>query len=172
MIFTNSESIYEKLLSIRVHGQGNDRYENVRVGINGRMDSMQSAVLLSKLDIFDDEIEKRQKVSTRYSEKLSGSVKVPYIEKHNLSAWAQYSVLHKDRDRIVKYLQEQKLPVAIYYPIPLHLQKAFKELGYKTGDFPVSETIASQIFSLPMHPYLSEEDQDRIVQSIIEAVKL
>jgi len=170
MVFTESEDIYNKLLSIRVHGQGTNKYENVRVGINGRMDAIQSAVLLSKLEIFDEEIELRQKVARRYSEKLKDIVKVPFVEKYNLSAWAQYSVLHINREKIVKNFQKNKLPIAIYYPIPLHLQKAFAELSYKKGDFPISEKIANEIFSLPMHPYLNEEDQDLIVKTIAESL--
>lgn len=171
MIFTNSDNVYEKLLSIRVHGQGIDKYENVRVGINGRMDTIQSTILLSKMSIFEDEIEKRQEVAKRYTEKLEGIVSVPHIKVDNLSAWAQYSVIHKEREKIIKHLQEQKLPVAVYYPIPLHLQKAFADLDYKSGDFPVSEKTAAEIFSLPMHPYLSETDQDIIVEAITKAVK-
>ena len=170
MIFTDSNEIYEKLLSIRVHGQGIDKYENVRVGINGRMDTIQATILLSKFTIFEDEIAKRQAVAGRYSDKLKDILSVPYIKKHNLSAWAQYSVLYEKRDMIIKQLQANKLPVAVYYPIPLHLQKMFSDLNYKKGDFPVSEKTAVEIFSLPMHPYLSENDQDIIIKVISETV--
>ncbi len=170
MIFTGSDEIHEKLLSIRVHGQGSDRYENIRVGINGRMDTIQSAILLSKMTIFEDELEKRQQVAGRYSELLKGLVTVPVVRDYNLSAWAQYSLLHPERDKIVNRLKENQIPVGIYYPIPLHLQRAFTDLNYRKGDFAVSERIATEIFSLPMHPYLSESDQDRIVGAIASAV--
>ena len=170
MIFTDSDELHEKLLSIRVHGQGINKYENVRVGINGRMDTIQATILLSKFSIFEDEIKKRQKIATRYSEKLKDFVSIPYIKDHNLSAWAQYSVLHKESEKIIKHLQSKKLPVAVYYPIPLHLQKMFADLGHKKGDFPVSEKIAGEIFSLPMHPYLTNEDQDIIIEAIKEAL--
>jgi UDP-2-acetamido-2-deoxy-ribo-hexuluronate aminotransferase len=166
MIFTNEKDIYEQLLSIRVHGQGADKYTNVRVGINGRMDSLQAAVLLAKMEIFAEEIQLRQEVSARYNQMLAGSVKVPKILKENISAWAQYSVLHPRRDEIIKKLRENGIPTAIYYPIPLHLQEAFADLGYGKTDFPVAEKIAAEIFSLPMHPYLLPAEQERICAAI------
>jgi UDP-2-acetamido-2-deoxy-ribo-hexuluronate aminotransferase len=166
MIFTNEKDIYEQLLSIRVHGQGADKYTNVRVGINGRMDSLQAAVLLAKMEIFAEEIQLRQEVAARYNQMLAGSVKVPKILKENISAWAQYSVLHPRRDEIIKKLRENGIPTAIYYPIPLHLQEAFADLGYGKTDFPVAEKIAAEIFSLPMHPYLLPAEQERICAAI------
>jgi UDP-2-acetamido-2-deoxy-ribo-hexuluronate aminotransferase len=166
MIFTNEKDIYEQLLSIRVHGQGIDKYTNVRVGINGRMDSLQAAVLLAKMEIFAEEIQLRQEVAARYNQMLAGSVKVPKILKENISAWAQYSVLHPRRDDVIKKLRESGIPTAIYYPIPLHLQEAFAGLGHGQGDFPMAEKIAGEIFSLPMHPYLGVADQERICEII------
>jgi UDP-2-acetamido-2-deoxy-ribo-hexuluronate aminotransferase len=162
MIFSAEKDVYEQLLSIRVHGQGVDKYTNVRVGINGRMDSLQAAVLLAKLEIFAEEIGLRQEVAGRYDRMLAGSVNVPKVRRENVSAWAQYSVLHPRRDEIIKKLREHDIPTAVYYPIPLHLQDAFVGLGYHKGDFPVAEKIAAEIFSLPMHPYLSIPDQERI----------
>ena len=162
MIFTDSQEMLEQLLSIRVHGQGPDKYTNVRVGINGRMDSLQAAVLLAKMEIFTEEIEMRQQVVARYNRMLAGSVKVPKIREANVSAWAQYSVLHPRRDEIIKKLRENGIPTAIYYPIPLHLQEAFAHLGYRINDFPVAENVAKEIFSLPMHPYLDQQDQEKI----------
>lgn len=166
MIFTDDKKIYEQLLSIRVHGQGADKYTNVRVGINGRMDSMQAAVLLAKMEIFPEEIRLRQEVAARYDRLLAGSVRVPKILKENVSAWAQYSVLHPRRDEVIKKLRENDIPTAIYYPIPLHLQEAFAHLNYRKNDFPVAEKIAGEIFSLPMHPYLERGDQEKICQII------
>jgi len=162
MIFTDSKKMHEQLLSIRVHGQGADKYTNVRVGINGRMDSLQAAVLLAKLEIFPEEIELRQEVAGRYDRLLAGTVKTPKILMENVSAWAQYSVLHPRRDEAIQKLRENGIPTAIYYPIPLHLQAAFADLGYRAGDFPIAEGIAKEIFSLPMHPYLEKADQEKI----------
>jgi len=162
MVFTSDAKLHEKLLSIRVHGQGSDKYNNIRVGINGRLDSMQAAVLLAKLEIFDEEIELRQKVAVRYTEALKDYVKVPFVKEHNISAWAQYSILHPRREKIIDKLKENGIPTAIYYPKPLHLQDAFSYLGYKKGDFPVSERVAGEIFSVPMHPYLTPDEQDRV----------
>ncbi|MCU0820915.1 MAG: DegT/DnrJ/EryC1/StrS family aminotransferase [Spirochaetes bacterium] len=166
MIFTSDKAMYDKLVSIRVHGQGTDKYDNVRIGINGRIDTIQCAVLLAKMEIFDEEISLRQDVAKRYSEGLKNSVKVPFVKKDNISAWAQYSILHPERDRIISKLNEQKIPTAVYYPKPLHLQTAFSHLGHKAGDFPVSEEISNKIFSLPMHPYLKKDDQDRVIEII------
>ena len=167
MIFTDEKDIYEQLLSIRVHGQGADKYTNVRVGINGRMDSLQAAVLLAKMEIFAEEIGLRQEVAGRYNQMLAGAVKVPKIFNENILAWAQYSVLHPRRDEIIKKLRENSIPTAIYYPIPLHLQEAFAHLGYRKNDFPVAEKVAGEIFSLPMHPYLERQDQEKIWFTII-----
>lgn len=166
MVFTNDKDMYDKLLSIRVHGQGSDKYNNVRIGINGRLDTMQAAILLAKFGIFEEEIGLRQEVVKRYADGLSDKVKIPFVKEHNLSAWAQYSILHPERERLIAKLQEEGIPTAVYYPKPLHLQEAFTGLGYKQGDFPVSEEIAGRIFSIPMHPYLEANDQDRIIEVI------
>jgi UDP-2-acetamido-2-deoxy-ribo-hexuluronate aminotransferase len=169
MIFTDEKDICDQLLSIRVHGQGADKYTNVRVGINGRMDSLQAAVLLAKLEIFSEEIGLRQEVAGRYNQMLAGAVHVPKVLNENISAWAQYSVLHPRRDEIIKKLRENNIPTAIYYPIPLHLQEAFAHLGYEKNDFPVAEKVAGEIFSLPMHPYLGAAEQDIIARIICQS---
>jgi len=166
MVFTEDPALHESLVSIRVHGAGTDKYHNIRIGINGRLDTLQAAILLAKMSVFKEEIEMRQMVAERYADGLKGLVTLPRIKAHNVSAWAQYSVLHPDRDRIVAALRDEGIPTAIYYPIPLHLQEAFACLGHRSGDFPISERIASEIFSLPMHPYLSAGDQDRIVDAV------
>jgi len=169
-VFTNNEDIYETLKSIRIHGQGKDRYENIRIGINGRLDSIQAAVLLAKLSIFDDELEKRNLVAARYSKNLSSKLKTPYIPYGYYSCWAQYSVLTnntENRNKIQLKLKQNNIPTAVYYPIPLHLQKAFAYLGYQVGSYPISENIAQRIFSLPMHPYLNEDEID-FISNLIE----
>ncbi len=166
MIFTDDKEMYDKLLSIRVHGQGTDKYNNIRIGINGRLDTMQAAILLAKFEIFEEEIRLRQDVAKRYADGLSGKVKTPFVKKGNLSAWAQYSILHPERDRLIASLKKEGIPTAVYYPKPLHLQEAFAGLGCKSGDFPVSEEIAGNIFSIPMHPYLEVQDQNRIIDAV------
>lgn len=165
-IFTNDDNLLETLLSIRVHGQGTDKYTNVRIGINGRMDSIQAGVLLAKMTIFEKEIEMRQSVAQKYSDLLKLKVMVPFIEEHNKSVWAQYSVLaesEQHRAEIMKNLADGGVPTAIYYPIPLHLQIAFADYGGKAGDYPLSEAIAQRIFSLPFHPYLKDEEIEKVV---------
>lgn len=177
-IFTDSDGIAEKLASIRVHGQGMDKYDNVRLGINGRLDTIQAAVLLAKLPIFPGEIKKRNGAAEGYSDLISGgnpmaSLALPGVPKGYESAWAHYSLLAKDNDfrtKIQSALKTAGIPTAIYYPTPLHLQTAFKDLGYQAGDFPVSEELSSRIFSLPMHPYLKENDQKRIVDVLLSVV--
>ncbi len=166
MVFTDDAAVHKQLLSIRVHGQGADKYTNVRVGINGRMDSLQAAVLLAKMEIFPEEIELRQQVAGRYDRLLARAVKTPRILPGNVSAWAQYSVLYPHRDKVIAKLRDEGIPTAVYYPIPLHMQQAFAGLGYRQGDFPVAEKTANEIFSLPMHPYLQPADQERIAEII------
>lgn len=169
MCFTNDDQLANVMESIRVHGKGEHKYDNIRIGINGRLDTLQAAILLAKFDIFPEEVELRQTVAQRYTNLLSDcpSPITPYLPREARSAWAQYSLLAKDeadRTSLLKKLQEHKIPTAIYYPTPLHRQTAFAPLGYKAGDFPVSEDCASRIFSLPMHPYLKEEEQQEIVK--------
>jgi dTDP-4-amino-4,6-dideoxygalactose transaminase len=169
MCFTDNENLYETVQSLRVHGKGRHKYDNVRIGMNGRMDTLQAAVLLAKFDIFPEEIELRQQVARQYTRLLNQQavVQVPMVPAEMKSAWAQYSVLAKDetqRTQLQSTLKETGIPTAIYYPKPLHLQTAFKSLGYKEGDFPISEDFSSRIFSLPMHPYLSNSDQEIIAK--------
>jgi UDP-2-acetamido-2-deoxy-ribo-hexuluronate aminotransferase len=166
-VFTDNDDLAEVLTSIRVHGQGSHRYENVRIGINGRLDTLQAAILLVKLAIFDQEVQERQRVAQQYQEALHPSVEVPYVAPECTSVWAQYSVLSDQRDHLLEKLRAAQIPTAIYYPLPLHLQKAFAHLGYKPGDFPVSEGAARRIFSLPMHPYLGQSDQARIIEALL-----
>ncbi len=181
MLFTDDDKLVNVLRSIRVHGQGSDKYENVRIGINGRLDTLQAAILLAKFTIFPEEVKMRQAVAERYKAMLTADAPagctgssasavipptVPYGYK---SVWAQYSILAKDergRARLQEGLNSSGIPTAIYYPRPLHLQGAFAVLGYKQGDFPVSEEMAGRIFSLPMHPYLIADDQELICRHL------
>ncbi len=169
-IFTDNEELDTVLRSIRVHGSGVDKYSNDRIGINGRLDSIQAAVLLEKLNIFDEELEARQRIADFYSNKLQNRLNVPKVSEHYSSAWAQYSVLaasFEEREQLMQALQKEGIPSMIYYKIPLHLQKAYSSLGYKAGDFPVSEDLSSRIFALPMHPYLKEEEIERICSVLL-----
>jgi len=166
-VFTDDDVLAEVVRSIRVHGQGTDKYENVRIGLNGRLDTLQAAVLLAKLEVFDQEVLARQRVARQYSEALNALVEVPYVAQDCSSVWAQYSVLSEHRELMLQKLLKAEIPSAIYYPLPLHLQRAFAHLGYQKGDFPVSESASQRIFSLPMHPYLGQTDQEKIVQVLL-----
>jgi dTDP-4-amino-4,6-dideoxygalactose transaminase len=172
MVFTDDDELAKKLVSIRVHGSGSDKYDNVRLGINGRLDTLQAAILLAKFEIFPEEVELRQQVAGRYAELLgsSGVVKCPVVSEGAKSVWAQYSMLCMHRDKIMAALKDKGIPTAIYYPIPLHLQGAYRYLGYEKGAFPAAERVATAIFSLPMHPYLSAEDQRAIAHVILNTL--
>jgi len=165
-IFCEDQTLLQDMSSIRIHGQGEDKYQNVRIGINGRMDTLQAAVVLEKLEIFPEEIELRNSVAKRYSDGFSDVVKTPVVKKDRTSVWAQYSILTNERDALVSHLKSAGVPTAIYYTCPLHLQPAFSYLQYQEGDCPVSESLAGRILSLPMHPYLSEEDQEQVVNAV------
>ena len=172
MIFTNNQDIYEKLLSIRIHGYDkNDKYNNIRLGINGRLDTIQAAVLLCKLEIFDNEIKRRNEIAKRYYENLKDYVVPPFKRQNHISAWAQYSILSDKRDSIIKNLKKYDIPTAIYYPKPLHMQGVFSYLNHKPEEFPISLKISKEIFSLPFHPYLTNDDIDFISEKIIEITK-
>jgi dTDP-4-amino-4,6-dideoxygalactose transaminase len=162
-VLTDDDALADTLRSIRQHGQGAHSYENVRIGLTGRLDTLQAAVLLIKLAALPGELEERQRVARRYTAGLSGLYVTPAVPQGLTSAWAQYSILSPHREADILRLQKAGIPTAIYYPIPLHLQRAFAGLGHQAGDFPVSEKMAAEIFSLPMHPYLSNDQIDRIV---------
>ncbi len=173
MCFTEEDALAETLRSLRVHGQGGNRYEHVRIGINGRLDTMQAAILLVKFEIFPEEVELRQEVAARYTKLLTQhtTLKTQHIPPDFQSSWAQYSLLAKDeadRRAFMEALQNKGVPTAVYYPIPLHLQRAFAPLGYRAGDFPVSEDCAGRIFSLPFHPYLARQEQEGIARILNE----
>lgn len=166
-IFTDDDSLVEKMISIRVHGSGSDKYDNVRLGINGRLDTLQAAILLEKLAIFPEEIIKRNEAAEYYTSNLSNHYETPDIPDGYISAWAQYSVLagsSTDRDSAIEHLKSHNIPAMIYYKISLHQQEVFSDLGYKKGVFPVSEECSEKIFSIPMHPYLDNSQQDAIIE--------
>jgi len=173
-IFTDDGELAEKLISIRVHGKGSDKYDNVRVGLNARIDTLQAAILLPKLGIFPAELEARQQVAQTYTELLiahCSQFTAPYIPDEYKSAWAQYSILSDQREKTQAELKDAGIPTAIYYPKPLHLQTAFTTLGYTEGDLEVSELVSGKIISLPMHPYLSGKHISWISDTIIHKAR-
>lgn len=167
-IFTNDDELNDVLRSIHFHGKGETQYDNVRIGLNSRLDTIQAAVLLEKMAILEDEMETRQKVANRYAEGLGDIVKVTRPAAGIRSAWAQYSIETERRDELKAHLQAQGIPSVIYYVKPLHLQTAYKHYMVAPGGLPVSEALPSRILSLPMHAYLSEEDQERVIAAIRE----
>ena len=165
-VFTDDGEMLEVMQSLRVHGQGKDKYDNVRIGINGRLDTIQAAILLEKLAIFEDEIVARQRVAERYNAALGDVVQTPVVEPGATCVWAQYTIRVKTRDQVAAKLKDQSIPTAIYYPIPLHRQVAYKKFPVAPGGLPVSDKMAGEVLSLPMHPYLSEPDQNRIINAV------
>lgn len=168
-IFTDDEEMYKLLVSIRVHGKGSFKYDNVRVGLNSRLDTLQAAILLPKLHAFDTENATRNRAAAMYTELLGSKFDTPTVPDGYLSSWAQYTIKAdspEHRDRILAGMKEQGIPTMVYYPKPLHFQQVYADLGYKPGALPVSEALAQQVFSLPMHGYLTED----IIRTVCEAL--
>lgn len=174
-IFTDDEEMYKMILSIRIHGKGSFKYENVRVGLNSRMDTIQAAILLPKLEAFEEyELEARNKLANLYEEKLKNIVKTPVVRKGYLSSWAQYTLTmssEEERNTIQTKLKEAGIPTMIYYPIPLHKQKVYENYNYKVEDLKVSEKLSKCVLSIPMHPYMTEEQVTHISKELIKAIK-
>ena len=165
-IFTNDDDLAQKIRMLLNHGQ-NERYKHKYIGINGRLDALQAAILNVKLKHFDSEVIAREEIGMRYSDMLcDANVVTPFIEENNTSVYAQYSIRVSDRESMVEKLTQAGVPTAVHYPMPLHLQEAFAYLGYNEGDFAICEKISKEIMSLPMSPYLKEEEQDFIVETI------
>ena len=171
-VFTDDDKLIEVLRSLRVHGQGTDKYDNVRIGMNGRLDTMQAAVLIEKLAIFADEIVARDKVANAYAAALKDVAIVPVVKPGYTSVWAQYTIRlpGRDRDKIAATLKAQGIPTAIYYPKPLHVQTAYRDYPVAGNGLPVSERLAKEVLALPMHPYLDEATQGRIVGAVRAAL--
>lgn len=167
--FTNDDRLAAIMLEIRNHGQ-ESRYHHVRLGLNGRLDTIQAAILLAKLEIFDKELQLRAQVAARYEEQLAGIVQPPFIAAGNNSVFAQYTIEADQRDRLAQLLKQEGIPTSVHYPIPAHLQPAFSNLGYTKGDFPFAEKAADRVISLPMHPYLQPCDQKKICDAVRRAV--
>lgn len=162
-IFTNDEELAIVIRQIARHGQDR-RYHHIRIGVNSRLDTLQAAILLPKLEILDDEMQARRQVAATYTELLNeaGIITTPFIESHNESAWAQYTIQVENRDQVQAKLKEQGIPTAVHYPIPLNKQPAVAS----DADLPVGDTIAQKVMSLPMHPYLDIENQKKVVKAL------
>jgi dTDP-4-amino-4,6-dideoxygalactose transaminase len=171
-VFTNDDELAAVMRSIRVHGQGSDKYDNVRIGMNGRLDTMQAAILIEKLKIFPSEIEARDRVAKRYNDNLRDVAVVPEVPEGYTSVWAQYTLRMSglDRERFQADLKAAGVPTAVYYPRPLHQQTAYKGYPVAGNGLPVSERLAADVVSLPMHPYLTEEVQDRVIAAVKDAL--
>jgi dTDP-4-amino-4,6-dideoxygalactose transaminase len=167
-IFTDDDDLASVITSLRVHGQGVDKYDNVRIGLNGRLDTLQAAILLEKLRIFPEEIEWRNRVAGRYSTALAGVARVPRLSERATSVWAQYTIAvpAARRNALAAGLKERGIPTAIHYAVPVHRQTAYRAFPVAGNGLPVSERIADEVISLPMHPYLQEHEQDRIIDAV------
>ena len=165
-MFTNDDAFAEKLRSYAFHGKGETQYDNVHIGLNSRLDTIQAAILLEKLAILEDEMEARKRVGERYAEGLGDVVKAARAPAGDRSAWAQYAIETPNRDALKAHLQENGIPSVIYYVKPLHQQVAYRDFPVAPGGLPVSEALPNTILCLPMHPYLSSEDQDRVISTI------
>jgi dTDP-4-amino-4,6-dideoxygalactose transaminase len=170
-VFTDDDEMARLLRSLRIHGQGADKYENVRIGLTGRLDSIQAAVLIEKLKIFPDEIAARDRVARRYHDALDDVAIVPRIAEGLSSVWAQYTIrVAGRRADIAARLHAEGVPTATYYPKPLHRQEAFRQFPVAGNGLPVSDRLADEVLSLPMHAYLDEPTQDRIIDAVRRAV--
>ncbi|MDX2367596.1 MAG: DegT/DnrJ/EryC1/StrS family aminotransferase [Colwellia sp.] len=172
-IFTDNDEYADILKSLRIHGKGGHKYDNVRIGMNSRLDTIQAAILLEKLAVFDNEILARNMIASKYTNAFETKLTSPVVLDKFKSAWAQYSISSEniDRNHIMEKLKEKGIPSNVYYPQGLHLSGAMKNLNYQKGDFPVTENTTQSIFSLPMHPYLKEVDQNVIIDNMLEIIK-
>ena len=170
-VFTDDDRIADVIRSICLHGKGQEKYDVVRVGVNSRLDTLQAAILIPKLAAFSDELEKRHAVAQRYTERLKGHVATPQLaEGDDRFAWAQYTVKVDDRDGVQARLKAAGIPSNVYYPRPMHLQSAYLEYGAGDGSLPVAEQLSRVVLSLPMHPYLSDDEVDQVSAALISAL--
>ena len=172
-VFTNNDGYASLMDSYRVHGKGSDKYDNVRIGMNSRLDTLQAAILIEKLAVYPDEIEKRQMVATRYAEALSDVIHTPIVPEGCNSVWAQYTLRTREsqnRAAIQASLKEAGVPTAVYYSMPLHQQTAYHKFPVDPQGMAVSEDYAKRVFSLPMHPYLGTKDQDTVINALHAAL--
>jgi dTDP-4-amino-4,6-dideoxygalactose transaminase len=178
-VLSKDARFHDLLVSLRVHGQAvasdlegrtfdhDPKYLNMRIGMNARMDTIQAAVLLQKLTIFADEIEARNRVAARYAQGLAGAVQTPAVIDGGVSVWAQYTIETDNRDGLIAHLRANDVPTAVYYPVPIHRQGVYSNYPVAPGGLPTTDAKAERVMSLPMHPYLTEADQDHIVAAIL-----
>jgi UDP-2-acetamido-2-deoxy-ribo-hexuluronate aminotransferase len=164
-VFTNNEEFAKKIKLLRVHGQSK-RYHHQYIGIGGRLDTLQAAILLAKLPNFKEELKDRQRVADQYTNKLSKNFKTPIIKPNRTSAWAQYTLRVNNREKLQSKLKEQGVPTSVFYPVPLNLQECFNYLGGKNGDFPISDMASKEVLSIPMNPFLNDTQIEYIVTRI------
>jgi UDP-2-acetamido-2-deoxy-ribo-hexuluronate aminotransferase len=176
-LFTNDDSLAKVMREIRVHGQDR-RYHHPCLGINGRLDTLQAAILLAKMEVFEDEVQARGRLGARYSEliddafaDLADEVSASYIEDGCTSVYAQYTIQVKNRSKVEAGLKARGIPTAVHYPVPLHFQPVFADIGQGPGSFPIAEAAADRVLSLPMHPYLTDGQQVRVVEALREAIE-
>ncbi|NNF80331.1 MAG: DegT/DnrJ/EryC1/StrS family aminotransferase [Rhizobiales bacterium] len=170
-IFTDDDELAHKIRSIRVHGQGAQKYETVQVGMNSRLDTMQAAVLLAKLDLFENELAQRNALAEAYNRELAQLVATPRIDAGERSSWAQYTIKVDNRDEFNRALNDQGVPTAIYYPLPMHLQPAYQAFGSGPGSLPVSEQLCERVISLPMNQYWTDADLTTVCTAVKQAVQ-
>lgn len=173
-VFTNNAEWAELLCSYRVHGKGKDKYDNIRIGMNSRLDTLQAAILLEKMKFFDDEIKKCDQAANEYAKQLKDFIKVPIVKEGMYSSWSQYTICfskNEEREQAVKNLKEQNIPTAVYYRKPMHRQKAFARYELDRLDYSITEKICSRCLSLPMHPYLDKDDIFKVSKSIIQTIE-
>ena len=171
-VLTSDHALADIMESLRVHGKGTDKYDNVRIGMNGRLDTLQAAILIEKLAIFAEEIDKRNKVATRYSQALHNVCTTPHVMPGAISTWAQYTLVVNNRDAVQSRLREAGVPTAVYYPKPLHQQTAYKDFPIGGQSLPVSDRLTANVMSLPMHPYMEDQTVSYIIEQVIQAVEL
>jgi len=170
-VLTNDHAVADIMASLRVHGKGSDKYDNVRIGMNARLDTIQAAVLIEKIAIFPGEIEKRNKVAKQYTQGLHNVVTTPFVPEGFVSTWAQYTIRVSDREAVQAKLKEANVPAVVYYPTPLHMQTAYSKFPIGGGELAVSEQLAGEVLSLPMHPYMEDDVINYIIESVREAVQ-
>ncbi len=170
-ITTNDSDLAETLRSLKSHGAGKNKYDNVNIGVNSRLDTLQAAILIEKINILKEEIIKRNSVARKYTEELKDYVSTPIIKDKNVSAWAQYTIVLDDRSNLSEFLKDRGVPSVVYYPKPLHLQSAYSSFPRFPEKLTVSEDLAKSVLSLPMHPYLSSDNQSFITENIIQFIK-
>ena len=166
-VFTNNKDLFNVVSSIRLHGKGSEKYDNVRVGMNSRLDTIQAAILIEKLKIFDNELRLRNKIAQKYTKSLNKSYKTPTVMQGHVSSWAQYTLIDNDRDNIIAALKSENIPSIVYYPKPLHAQDGYSSFPKVSTGLLNSSMLSNSVFSIPMYPYIKNKDQDHIISTLL-----